>query len=225
MVSLMNFMTSLDIFYICWQLCGTISYAFLLSLHTIGTFLCLVLLSLRIYWPICLISSLVYFENDPEYLARETVLVFIPLMSFLQQSLFSEVCLFFWRTLLLFFSFISVCLMVFTLVGRVFANGLGERGSIPGRVIPKTQKMVYDTSMLNTQHYKVHIKSKVDQSREWSNVLPLHLSVVALEKGAFRLLSPTISLYLQFFSLKVFYYNYYLTSRSVHILLNTSVSW
>ena len=27
-------------------------------------------------------------------------------------------------------------------VGRVFANGPGDRGSIPGRVIPKTQKMV-----------------------------------------------------------------------------------
>ena len=33
---------------------------------------------------------------------------------------------------------------------RVFANGLG---SIPGRVIPKTQKMVLDSSLLNTQHY------------------------------------------------------------------------
>ena len=25
-------------------------------------------------------------------------------------------------------------------VGRVFANGPGDRGSVPGRVIPKTQK-------------------------------------------------------------------------------------
>ena len=32
------------------------------------------------------------------------------------------------------------------------------RGSIPGRVIPKTLKMVLDTSLLNTQHYKVRIK-------------------------------------------------------------------
>ena len=28
------------------------------------------------------------------------------------------------------------------LVGRVFANGLGDLGSIPGCVIPKTLKMV-----------------------------------------------------------------------------------
>ena len=37
------------------------------------------------------------------------------------------------------------------LVGRVFANGSGELGSFPGRVIPKTLKMVLDTSLLNTQ--------------------------------------------------------------------------
>ena len=35
---------------------------------------------------------------------------------------------------------------------RVFANGLGDLGSIPGRVIPKTQNMVLDASLLNTQH-------------------------------------------------------------------------
>ena len=38
------------------------------------------------------------------------------------------------------------------LVGRVFANGPGDLGSIPGRVTPKT--------LLNTQQYKVHIKGK-----------------------------------------------------------------
>ena len=40
------------------------------------------------------------------------------------------------------------------LVGRVFTNGLGDLGSIPGQVIPKTLKMVLDTSLLNTQQYK-----------------------------------------------------------------------
>ena len=47
------------------------------------------------------------------------------------------------------------------LVSRVFANDLRDRGSIPGRVIPKTLKMVLDTSLLNTQHYKVRIKGNV----------------------------------------------------------------
>ena len=48
------------------------------------------------------------------------------------------------------------------LVGKLFANGLGDLGSIPGRVIPKTLKMVLDTSLLNAQQCKVHIKGKVE---------------------------------------------------------------
>ena len=54
---------------------------------------------------------------------------------------------------------------------RVFANGPWDRGSIPGRVIPKTQKMVFDASLLNTQYHKVRIKGKVEQSRERSSAL------------------------------------------------------
>ena len=44
-------------------------------------------------------------------------------------------------------------------------------GSIPGRIIPKTLKMVLDTSLLNTQQYKACIKGKVEQSRERSSAL------------------------------------------------------
>ena len=58
---------------------------------------------------------------------------------------------------------------------RVFANGPGDLGSIPGRVIPKTLKMVLDTTLLNTQHYKVWFKGKVEQSWEWSSALPYTL--------------------------------------------------
>ena len=63
---------------------------------------------------------------------------------------------------------VSICHLVpdIGLAVRVFANGPGDLGSIPGRVIPKTQKMVLDPSLLNTQHYKVRIKGKVEQSRE-----------------------------------------------------------
>ena len=67
---------------------------------------------------------------------------------------------------------------------RVFANGLGDLGSIPGRVLPKTQKMLLDASLFNTQHYKVWIKGKVEQYKERSSTLPLHLGVVAIEKGS-----------------------------------------
>ena len=52
------------------------------------------------------------------------------------------------------------------LEGRVFANGL---------VKPKTLKMVLDTSLLNTQQYKVRIKGKVEQSWERSSALPYTL--------------------------------------------------
>ena len=51
---------------------------------------------------------------------------------------------------------------------RVFANGPGDLGS-------KTQKMVLDASLLNTQYYKVCIKGKVEQSRERSSALPYTL--------------------------------------------------
>ena len=58
------------------------------------------------------------------------------------------------------------------LVGRVFTNGPGDQGSVSGRIIPKTKKMVLDTSLLNTQHYKVCIKGKVEQSRGRGSALP-----------------------------------------------------
>ena len=45
-----------------------------------------------------------------------------------------------------------------------------DLGSIPGCV--KTLKMVLDTSLLNTQQYKVCIKGKVEQSWEMSSTLP-----------------------------------------------------
>ena len=57
-------------------------------------------------------------------------------------------------------------------MSRVFVNSTGDRGSIPGRFIAKTQKMVLNTALLNTQHYKVRIKGKLEQSREWSGALP-----------------------------------------------------
>ena len=40
---------------------------------------------------------------------------------------------------------------------RVFVNSPRNVGSILGRVIPKTQKIVLDAPGLNTQHYKVQI--------------------------------------------------------------------
>ena len=61
--------------------------------------------------------------------------------------------------------------IIIGLVSWVFANGPGELGSVPGRVIPKTLKIVPKTSLLNTQQYKVRIKGKVEQLRERSRAL------------------------------------------------------
>ena len=43
----------------------------------------------------------------------------------------------------------SFCYSMPGIVGGVFASGQGDWGSIPGRVIPKTQKMVLDASFSN----------------------------------------------------------------------------
>ena len=59
---------------------------------------------------------------------------------------------------------------------RIFGNGPWDLNSVLGRVMPKSQKMVLNTSLLNTQSYKEHIESKVEQS--WES------SVVGIEKGA-----------------------------------------
>ena len=48
-------------------------------------------------------------------------------------------------------------------MSKMFANGSGDRGSIPGWVISKNQKMVLDAALLNIQHYKERIKGKVEQ--------------------------------------------------------------
>ena len=67
---------------------------------------------------------------------------------------------------------ITVCkIFPFDQIGKVFANGPGDQGSIPGRIIPNTQ-MVINTSLLNTQHYEVRIKGKVKQSKERSIAFP-----------------------------------------------------
>ena len=50
-------------------------------------------------------------------------------------------------------------------------NGPGDRGSIPGRVITKTRKMAFDAALVKTQHYKVRIDGKVEQSMERSSTL------------------------------------------------------
>ena len=56
---------------------------------------------------------------------------------------------------------------------RVFANGPGEIWVLSQvESYQRLKKMVLDAILINTRHYKVHIKGKVEQSRERSNTLP-----------------------------------------------------
>ena len=76
--------------------------------------------------------------------------------------------------------FFFITLEMFICIGlvcRMFASGPRDLGSIQGRVIPKTLKMVLDTSLLNTRQYMVRIKGKVELSKEKSSAFP-YISVL-----------------------------------------------
>ena len=92
---------------------------------------------------------------------------------------------------------VTLLYQVIGLMSRAFANGSGNRSSIPGQVIPKTQKIVPDAALLNTQHYKVRIKDKVEQSREWSNAL-----LYTYRKGSLWSPSTKVANLLTYYSIK-----------------------
>ena len=70
-----------------------------------------------------------------------------------------------------------------------FAKDSRDQGSTPGHLIPETLKMVLPTSLLNTQHYKIRIKGKVELSKERSSAHPY----IAIEKGDFWSSSTTVT--------------------------------
>ena len=82
---------------------------------------------------------------------------------------------------------VSHCTTRIPLIGimvRVFTNGLGDWGSIQGRVIPKTKKwyLIPLCLILSTIRYV----SRIEWSNPGKGVVPsLHLGEVAIEKGAF----------------------------------------
>ena len=57
--------------------------------------------------------------------------------------------------------------------------------------------MVLDIYLLNSQQYKVHIKSKIWAILGKEYRLPLHFGVVAIEKGAFWSPLTTVANFLQ----------------------------
>ena len=53
-----------------------------------------------------------------------------------------------------------VCIELLAKSGECLPMVWETKVRIPGRVIPKTQKMVFVATLLNTQHYKIWIKGK-----------------------------------------------------------------
>ena len=75
------------------------------SMSSVGYRALCIEIKFLIFWSICLSSSLVYFNNSPEYLIRGTAQVFTPLIRFLLQSLVYRGFSFVWGILLLFLFF------------------------------------------------------------------------------------------------------------------------
>ena len=78
--------------------------------------------------------------------------------------------------------------------------------------------MILDASLLNTQHYKVWIKGKVEQSME-RRCPPLHLHVVAIEMGAFGLHLTTVAN----FTLLIYIYIYIYTCGCMYVYVSVGL--
>ena len=102
---------------------------------------------------------------------------------------------------------------------KMSATGPGHWFLILVRVIPKTQKRSVDAFLFNTQHYKVRIKGKVEQSRV-SRIAPsLHLGIVANENSVFR--SPSTSVtditYFLYIPRNIYIYIYIYLAKNIRI--------
>ena len=66
---------------------------------------------------------------------------------------------------------------IYILAKRLECSPIARETWVQSRVesYQRLKKMVLDASLLNTQHYKVRFKGKVEQSREWSSALPYTL--------------------------------------------------
>ena len=121
---------------------------FYLSIYLSITLFISIYLSIYLSKSIHIYLSIYLFPFDcfPIYSIYQYTHIYVSSFVFLYFSLFIIISPFF------VFLCLSVCLSV------CVRQLTGDLGSIPGRVISKTQKMVLDASLLNTQHYKVRIK-------------------------------------------------------------------
>ena len=80
---------------------------------------------------------------------------------------------------------LNTCHWPIGIMVRVFANGPEDWGPIPGRDIPKTQKMVLMPSSLtlSIKRYGSRVSGAI-QGKEYCS--SFHLSVITIEKRVFR---------------------------------------
>ena len=124
------------------------------------------------------------------------------------KSILKRCDLFIYIYIYIYMYFIYICIV---LVGRVFANGPGDWGSIQGQVITKTQKMIPPCLTLSIIRYVSRVSGAI-QGKEWHSLL--HLSVVTIEKGAFEL--PLITV-VNFFYCYIYIYIYiYGSTQPLH---------
>ena len=110
--------------------------------------LCIVM-NVLVRWRICLNFSLVHFKNDPEYLTKGTAQVFISLMRSLQQGLVSRSFL----VVLLSFSFIFICLLVFVSNISNFISDVQKPKQLLVIFSPEEFSFFPDLLVLSLQHY------------------------------------------------------------------------
>ena len=96
----------------------------------------------------------------------------------------------------------------------MFIKGPGDRVSIPDRVIRKTQKMVIDAALLNTQHQKVRIKGKWSSSGKGVTSSPTPKE----PWGRFRLCLANLYIY-------IYIYIYIMLSNHVKIENSNNFDW
>ena len=101
---------------------------------------------------------------------------------------------------------------LFKVMDKVFANGPRDWGSIPGRVRPKTQKMVIGLTLLNNLYFKVQIQSKWSNTEKWVAPFPKS-QYSSYWKGAFQLPSTTVTILL----IDIYIHGY------VHIFLDLDI--
>ena len=81
---------------------------------------------------------------------------------------------------------LKLTIFTFGQMCKVFANSPGDRGSIPGRAILKTKKMVFNAGLLHHHH---HVMPQV----RISLTLPRHSSLSFIASGGFSGLHPVSS--------------------------------